>query len=385
MFGLYLIIKCGRKSGLTKKIVIVSNTSWSLFNFRLNLARFLKQSGYEVSLIAPFDDYSSKLEREFNFYDIKINSRGKNPLEDIKTFIDFYRLYKQIKPDFALHFTIKPNIYGSFAARILGIKTINNITGLGKIFMNKNLTTNIVRLLYKYSQTRVFKIFFQNKEDFNEFLKNKLVGEDKCDLLPGSGVDTKRFSPIKTYKNRNIFIFLLIARLMWDKGIGEYIGAAKNIKKIYNNVEFRLLGFLNDHDDDSLNINHIQKWSDEGLVNYLGVSNDVKLEISEADCVVLPSFYAEGTPRSLLESASMAKPIITTYNVGCKDVVDNGINGYLCEIKNVDDLTEKMEMILNLSEEDRIVMGQAGRKKMLLEFDETIVLNKYLSEIKAIA
>ncbi len=370
---------------MTKKIVIVSNTSWSLFNFRLNLARFLKQSGYEVSLIAPSDDYSSKLEREFNFYDIKINSRGKNPLEDIKTFINFYRLYKQIKPDFALHFTIKPNIYGSFAAGILGIKTINNITGLGKIFMNKSLTTNIVRLLYKYSQTRVFKIFFQNKEDFNEFLKNKLVAEDKCDLLPGSGVDTKRFSPIKTYKNTSIFIFLLIARLMWDKGIGEYIGAAKNIKKIYNNVEFRLLGFLNNHDDDSLNINHIQKWSDEGLVNYLGVSNDVKLEISEADCVVLPSFYAEGTPRSLLESASMAKPIITTYNVGCKDVVDNGINGYLCEIKNVDDLTEKMEMILNLSEEDRIVMGQAGRKKMLLEFDETIVLNKYLSEIKAIA
>ncbi len=367
---------------MIKKIIIVSNTSWSLYNFRFNLAKRLRDLGYKVILIAPFDDYSERLSQEFEYHNVYINSKGTNPMQDINTTIDLFKLYKDIKPDLALHFTIKPNIYGSIASRILRVKTINNITGLGSIFMKTNLITNMVQLLYKFSQANVEKIFFQNKDDYNIFIDNRLVFKDKCEVLPGSGVDTKKFTPINFKKKNDKFIFLLIARMLWDKGIHEYIQAAKDIKIKHPNIEFQLLGFLNNLDKNSVSDRQMQLWVDTGVVNYLGVSDDVRKEISMADCIVLPSFYREGTPRTLLESASMAKPIITTDNVGCKDVVDDGINGYICKIKNADDLAQKMEKLLTLSDEELIAMGIAGRKKILKEFDEEIVIEKYLNKIR---
>ena len=367
---------------MIKKITIVSNTSWSLFNFRLGIARNLKENGYEVVLIAPYDEYSQRLEEEFEYHDVYMNNKGTNPKEDIKTTMEFYKLYKKIKPDVVLHYTIKPNIYGTIACSLLGIKTVNNIAGLGTLFIKQNFVTKIAKWLYKYSQSKSDKIFFQNSDDYEMFTGEGLVEKAKCDVLPGSGVDTSKFVPIEHIKEDDKFRFLLIARMLWDKGVGEYVEAAKIIKPKYPHVEFQLLGFLDVINKSAISKDQMQEWVDAGYVNYLGISDNVKDEIAKVDCVVLPSFYREGTPRILLESASMAKPIITTDNVGCRDVVDDVINGYLCEVRNAQDLANKMEMMLTIDENDRIIMGQYGRKKMVKEFDETIVINKYLETIK---
>lgn len=364
------------------KITIVSNTSWSLFNFRFELAKSLKQEGYKVVLVAPYDEYSDRLSEEFEYHDIYMNNKGTNPKEDIKTTIEFYKLYKNLKPDVALHYTIKPNIYGTIACSILGIKTINNIAGLGTLFIKQNFVTKIAKWLYKYSQSKADKIFFQNSDDYEMFTDEGLVEKSKCDVLPGSGVDTCKFVPVDYKDDSNTFKFLLVARMLWDKGIGEYVEASKIITNKYKDVEFQMLGFLDVENNSAVSKEQMQEWVDAGYVNYLGISDNVKEEIAKADCIVLPSFYREGTPRILLESASMAKPIITTDNVGCRDVVDDGVNGYLCEVRNTQDLADKMEMMLNLSENERKLMGEAGRVKMINEFDEGIVIGKYMEALK---
>ncbi|HIM74590.1 MAG TPA: glycosyltransferase family 1 protein [Campylobacterales bacterium] len=364
------------------KIIIVSNTSWSIFNFRLELARSIKQNGYEVTLVAPYDEYSDRLGKEFEYHDIYMNNKGTNPKEDIKTTIEFYKLYKKIKPDVVLHYTIKPNIYGTIACNMLGIRTINNIAGLGTLFVKQNFDTKIAKWLYKYSQSKADKIFFQNRDDFDMFTGENLVDKRKCDILPGSGVDTYRFTPVSYKKEDEVFRFLLVARMLWDKGIGEYVEASKIIKSKYKNIEFQMLGFLDVENNSAVSKEQMQESVGAGFVNYLGISDNVKEEIAKVDCIVLPSFYREGTPRILLESASMAKPIITTNNVGCRDVVDDGVNGYLCEIRNAQDLANKMETLLSLSESERIEMGKRGREKMILEFDESIVIGKYLITLK---
>lgn len=369
----------------SKKIIIVVNTSWNIYNFRLNIARSLKKEGHEVVLIAPYDKYSELLSKEFEYHEILMNNKGVNPIEDTKTLIDFYKLYKKIKPDIVLHYTIKPNIYGTLAASLLKIKTINNIAGLGTLFVKQGLVTKIAKYLYKYSQDSADKVFFQNRDDFELFTKENLVDKNKCNILPGSGVDTRKFIPIKYQNNDNVTRFLLISRILWEKGIQEYVDAAKMIKTKYPNTEFQLLGFIDENDKKAVPKKQIQAWEDLGIVKYLGTSDNVMNEISQTDCIVLPSYYREGTPRVLLESASMAKPIITTDNVGCRDVVDYGINGFLCKMKDSKDLSNKMEQFLELTDRERDRMGQEGREKILNEFDEKIVINKYLEVIGIIS
>ena len=362
------------------KIIIVSNTSWSLFNFRFELARSIKKNGYEVVLVAPCDEYSDRLSKEFEYHDIYMNNKGTNPKEDIKTTLAFYNLYKQIKPNVVLHYTIKPNIYGTIACSLLGIKTINNIAGLGTLFVKEDFIAKIAKILYRFSQSKASHVFFQNNDDLIQFTKERLVTKEKCDVLPGSGIDTMKYLP-REKKQSDKTIFLLIARMLWEKGIGEYVEAARIIKKKYKNIEFQLLGFLDVENRSAISREQMQEWVDEGIVNYLGVTDDVPSFIAKADCIVLPSFYREGTPRTLLESASMAKPIITTDNVGCRDVVDDGVNGYLCQVRNSKDLVNKIEKFLSLNDEEKYLMGQKSREKMIAQYDESIVIDKYLKAI----
>ena len=369
---------------MSKKIVICLNTSWNIYNFRINLAKALKKNSYEVILVAPRDKYSDKISKEFEYYDVYMNNKGTNPKEDLKTLMEFYKLYKKIKPDVVLNFTIKPNIYGNIACHLLKIKTINNISGLGTVFIKQSLVTKVVKLLYRFSLNKSSKVFFQNKDDKDLFINNNLTIENKCDLLPGSGIDINRFKPISLIKqNNNKFKFLLIARMLWDKGIGEYVEAAKILKEKYPSIEFQMLGAVDVVNKTAISKEKMQIWVDSGLVSYLGVTDDVIKFISKADCIVLPS-YREGTPRTLLESASMAKPIITTNTVGCKEVVDDNVNGFLCKVKSSEDLAKKMEEMYCLNEDDRLKMGELGREKMIREFDETIVIKKYLDTIKKI-
>ena len=365
------------------KIAIVVNNSWSAWNFRTNLGFAFQKCGYEVVFISPYDKYSENIEEHFDYQDIAINSKGTSPIEDLKTIYSFYKIYKKVQPNIICHYNIKPNIYGTIAASILKIPTINNIAGLGTLFINQNFITKIAKWLYKFSQKKAKKIFFQNQNDFKMFVDEDLVQKDKCDVLPGSGVDIEKFKPVEK-EDDGMFRFLVVSRMLWTKGIQEFIDAAKIIKQKHQDVEFQLLGYLDMKSPTAISKKQMDIWVKDGCINYLGGSGDVRVEIAKADIIVLPSFYREGTPRALLESASMQKPIITTDNVGCRDVVNDGVNGYLCEVKNAVDLADKMEKMLRLTNEQRNVMGKAGRRKIVKEFDETIVIRKYIDAIEAV-
>ena len=373
---------------MSKKIAIVVNNSWYAWNMRANLGFAFQKAGFEVVFICPYDKYSENIKEYFEYVDIEINSKGTNPIEDLKTIYRYYKTYKEVKPDIVLQYTIKPNIYGTIAASMLSIPTINNIAGLGTLFIKQNFVTLIAKWLYKFSQKKATKIFFQNQDDFKMFVDDGLVEKEKCDVLPGSGVDVEKFKPVEK-EDDGVCRFLLIGRMLWDKGVGEYVEAARLIKSLElkiescSDVEFGLLGELGVANLTAIGQEQMNTWVNEGVIKYLGKSDNVSEEIAKVDCVVLPS-YREGTPRTLLEAASMAKPIVTTDVPGCRNVVDDGINGYLCEVRNTQDLVNKMEMMLSLSEEERKVMGKAGRKKIVKEFDEKRVINKYLKAIEGI-
>ena len=367
-----------------KKIVLSANTSFNVYNFRYGLIKELINENYDVLVVAPYDKYTEKLKKlACKTIDIYINSKSTNPVDDLKTFFQYLKVYKKENPDIVLNFTIKPVIYSSLACSILDIKTINTITGLGTGFLKNNLTTKVIKFLYKISQKNVDKVIFQNKDDLELFIKENLVDKRKTDIIPGSGINPDIFKPIKVEKKDNIFRFLLIARMLWDKGVGEYVEAARLVKQKYKNVEFLLLGAIGVDNPTTIPEEKIKEWEKEGIVKYLGTTDDVKIEIAKADCIVLPS-YREGTSRVLLESASMGKPIITTDVPGCNNVVKDGWNGFLCKVKDNKNLAEKMERMLNLSDEERKQMGKKGREKVIKEFDEKIVIQRYMDLIENI-
>lgn len=366
-----------------KTIAIVINTSWNIFNFRLGLLKALQKEGYNIVAIAPHDDYSEKLEEMgFEYHNININNKGTNPVEDAKLVFEFYKLYKEIAPDVILQYTIKPNIYGSMAAGMLGIPVISNISGLGTVFLNDSLSSKVARFLYKVALKVPKKVFYQNAHDRELFVQSNLVKAEKTELLPGSGIDIEKYKPLKEkQENYNTLRFLFIARLVKDKGLVEYVEAAKQITR--SSTEFAILGAFYPGNPTAIKENEMQKWEREGAIEYIGTSDDVISVISEYDCIVLPS-YREGLSRVLLEAASMAKPIITTNVPGCKEVVDDGVNGYLCEVKDADSLAEQMRKMLKLTNEERSEMGRRGREKVVKEFDEKIVIKKYEETIASI-
>jgi glycosyltransferase involved in cell wall biosynthesis len=364
-------------------IVITSNTSWYLYNFRKNTIKALLND-YKVIAIAPRDSYSPKLQDlGAEYHHISIDQGGTNPVNDIGTFFRFVNLYRKIRPAAVLNFTPKNNIYSTLAASIFGAKSINNIAGLGMVFINESLTAKLARFLYKISQPKAHIIFFQNEDDRVLFAKHNLAPFEITDRLPGSGVDLSRFA-ISPSNDDGIVRFILIARMLYDKGIGHYVEAARALKTKYgDSVEFRLLGFLDVNNPSSVSKQDMQSWVDEGIVDYLGVSDSVEKEIAQVDCMVLPSFYREGVPKSLLEACAMGKPIVTTDNVGCREAVDDGMNGYLCEPRSTSSLIEKLELMVSQSHEQRLDMGIQSRIKVENEFDEKIVIDKYLEAIKS--
>ncbi|MDD5273368.1 MAG: glycosyltransferase family 4 protein [Methylovulum sp.] len=366
-----------------KKIVLISNTSWYLFNFRLNLMLHLQSLGYEIIAVAPPDDYSSRfVPLGIHFIAMPMDNKGTDPIKDSLLIFRFVRLFLKLKPDCVLSYTPKCNIYASLAAGFLNIPIINNVSGLGTAFIKENLVTKIVTWLYTISLRKSTKIFFQNKDDLMLFIDKGLVKAKLTDLLPGSGVDVCYFTPAPQVINNGTFVFLLVARMLKDKGIVEFVDATRLLKNQYPHIECQLLGFLDAKNPSVISLQEMQAWMDEGVVNYLGVSDTVIDFLRQADCVILPSYYREGVPRSLLEAASVAKPIITTNAVGCREVVDDGVNGFLCEPRNVDDLKAKMEQMLLLPEAERIQMGLNGREKMLRQFDEQIVIDRYVEVIR---
>ncbi|MEF1171085.1 glycosyltransferase family 4 protein [Vibrio sinaloensis] len=367
----------------SKIIVITSNTSWYLYNFRKNTILALLKEGYRVVAVSPKDDYSQKLaDLGAEYQHIEIDQGGTNPLKDVGTFCGFIGLYRKLRPDAVLNFTPKNNIYSTLAASLFGAKSVNNIAGLGMVFIKENITAKLARFLYKISQPKAHTIFFQNNEDKELFAKHKLAPLEITDRVPGSGADLTRFS-LSPSKDDGVVRFLLIARMLYDKGIAHYIEAARELRDKYGDkVEFRLLGFLDVNNPSAVTKDEMQSWVDEGIVNYLGTSDCVEQEIANVDCMVLPSFYREGVPKSLLEACAMGKPIVTTDNVGCRETVDDGINGYLCEPRSTESLIEMLDLMINHSHEERLAMGIRSRIKVENEFDEKIVINRYLKAVE---
>jgi glycosyltransferase involved in cell wall biosynthesis len=365
------------------RVAIVLNTSWNIYNFRMNLVRSLQAQGHEIHTIAPNDEYTHYLtDANCIHHPLKMDSRGANPIKDLALIFELFSIYRKVKPDVILHYTIKPNVYGSLAASLLRIPVVNNVCGLGTVFLKDDMLSSFAMFLYKISFKFPKKVFFQNPDDLKLFLDKKLVPAKSVDLIPGSGIDLSRFQPMEFQRNQK-FTFLLISRLITDKGVLEYIEAVKKLRSEGLDARFQILGAIDPEHKRGIQREVVQEWINAGTIEYLGTTKDVRHFINLADCIVLPS-YREGTPRTLLEAASSSKPIVATNVPGCTQVVEDHVNGLLCTLKDADDLAAKMRDMANYDNETLKAMGTNGRRKMEAEYDESIVIDKYLHTLTAL-
>ena len=360
-------------------IIFSGNTSWSMYNFRLGLIKKFMHFGYQVCVVAPADEYTEKIKAAgIRFIPVtKLKRAGNNPIQDFNLCREYIKIYKALQPAFIFHYTIKPNIYGTLAAKICNIKSISITTGLGNAFSNKGVLFYFAKYLYKVSSAYAIEVWFLNSNDKSIFINNNIIPEYKSFVLPGEGVDIELFKPPLLYPKNEGTVFLLISRMLYDKGVQIYVQASRLLINKGYTVSSLLLGQIDNDNPEAISLEKIEEWQKQGTIKYLGATTDVKPFIENVHAVVLPSFYKEGIPKVLLEAACMEKPIITTRNPGCIEVVDDGLNGYLCEIKNVTDLAEKMEKFIHLPIDEKKRMGTEGRKKMLREFDEKIVIDIY--------
>ena len=363
-----------------KHIILVGNTAWSMYNFRGNLMRFLIGEGFKVTVIAPSDSVFEEKIRQTGaqFVSVEMKAKSTNPYTDMMLYLKLRRTLRKLKPDFAFFYTIKPNIYGGMAAQRLGIPYIAVTTGLGYTFTVDNIVSKISRILYKISFKGARQVWFLNNDDKQDFLKYKLTTENKTFILNSEGVDSVRFAMAPQPKDIS---FILIARMLWDKGVGVYVDSARILKKEYPHVRFKLLGFLNSENPQAINDVQMRQWVQEGTVDYLGVTQDVVPYLNTSTAIVLPSFYREGVPMTLLEGASTGRIVVTTDNTGCRETVDDGKTGFLCKVKDVQSLTECMRKIVLMTPEERTAMGLAARKKIETEFDEKLIFKHYLKTL----
>lgn len=284
---------------LPKKIAIVDNSTWNIFNFRLSLIKRLKSEGYRVIVIAPVDEYISYLNESYFTKHIslnRLNAQAKSPFRDLLLIWELYRVYKKEKPDVIFHYTIKPNIYGNIAARLAKIPSLSIVTGLGYTFLNPGLINNLVPKLYKIAFKKIKKLIVYNKGDQNMFVNKKIVAKDKCIVIPGSGVNTNHFRPLSYSRKSNKFVYLFIGRLLYDKGLEEFVEAAKQIRQIGKNAECWVIEDLNPGNPSAVPKDILLRWVESKYIRYFGTTKEIRKFIKQADVVVLPS-YREGIPR----------------------------------------------------------------------------------------
>jgi glycosyltransferase involved in cell wall biosynthesis len=363
---------------MKKNILIVSNTTWSIFNFRKGLIQKLVSQGHQVTAISPPDQYVDRVKSlGCNYIPlVTLHQISKNPIRDLFLYRELKQIFRLINPDLIFLFTPKANIYGGMAAGKLGLDFINTINGLGYTFQTNSILSFLVKKLYRIGLKNSTKVFFQNNDDKAFFKKKKIIKEGKTELVPGSGVNTAEFVPVEN-KSAN-FTFLLCARLLIEKGVIEYLNAAEILKKKYSNVAFKLIGKKVKHPsavDESI----INQYHNEGVINYIGETDEINRELSNVHVLVNPSSYLEGIPKISLEALSKGLPIITTDSVGCKETVDHMENGIIISMKDSSSLVKAMEFMINCSKEKLQEMGNKSRLKALNEFDERMVINHYLS------
>jgi galacturonosyltransferase len=362
---------------IQKKVLIINNSITSLIYFRKELIKELIKQNYDVYFAVPEEKNDKQVQEliEIGAKHIQkfIERRSTNPLNELKLIREYRRIFKQIEPDIILSFTIKPNIYGTYIASKRKIPIIINITGLGSAFNNSKIKF-IAKNMYKYASKRSNFIFFQNQENYNYFIDNKLTNKEKSKIIPGSGVNLEKFAPQEKSNENNIIRFLFIGRIMKEKGIEEYLEAAKNIKNKYPNTEFQIVGPY----EEEL---YKEILNNSTYIKYLGKSEDVRKEIKEVDCIINPSYH-EGMSNVLLEGAAMEKFLIASDVPGCREIVEENYNGYTFEVKDSKDLENKIEKFIKLSEKEKQKMSKNSRKKVEKEFDRNIIIEEYLKKIK---
>jgi glycosyltransferase involved in cell wall biosynthesis len=368
------------------KILITANTCFNLINFRSGLMAALQSAGHELVALAPFDAYTPQLiDRGIEVIDLRLNQRGTAPHREAATLISAFRHLRRIRPDLVLSYTIKNNLYIGMSARVLNIPIVPNITGLGELFNERSIVAGIAKLTYKLAFTTAPTVFFQNEVDHDLLVSKGLVPRDRTEILPGSGVDLEKFPVLPMQPLEEGPVFVLVARLLWEKGIGEYVKAARRIRSVHPGAVCRIVGSLEATSRTAIPRDEVNAWTAEGVVEYRGAVSDIRPELAAAHCVVLPSYYREGTPRSLLEAAASGRPIITTTMPGCRDVVHDGQSGYLISPKDTDALAEAMLRIAEKGSGDLATMGIAGRRHMEDRYDEQLVIRAYERVIEGLA
>lgn len=367
-------------------IAVVSNTAWYLFNFRLNLMRALQAAGHTVVAVAPDDAYAQRIrDAGIAFEAVPISGGGTHPVRELQSVLRLGAVFRRHRVDLVLSYTPKGNLYSALACIVLGVPFVPNVSGLGRAFIRKSLVTQVAKTLYRLTFGRAHRVFFQNLDDMGVFVSARLVRPDKVERLPGSGVDLSRFSPAAPLaRAADAPVFLLVARMLWDKGVGEYVEAARSVRKLHPGARFQLLGFLDVANPSAISRQQMDEWVAQGVVEYKGPTDDVRPFLVQADCVVLPS-YREGVPRTLLEAAATARPVITTDAPGCRDTVLDGKTGFLCRPADAQDLADKLLRFIALTPEERQAMGQCGRGFVEQNFDERAVIGRYLEVVRDIA
>ena len=362
-------------------VLMSVNAAWNIWNFRRPLVSALIADGHRVTVLAPRDGSVADLEKlGCRFIPLKISAKGLNPTEGLQLLRQFKRVFTAECPDVILSYTIKNNIFGALAARSCNIPFVPNVTGLGTAFLSGGLLLRVAKGLYRNAFKRPPVIFFQNEDDRDLFLDHKLVRAQQARLLPGSGIDLARFAVADYPEQSEAPVFLMIARLLRDKGVLEYVEAARQVQEQVPGARFQLLGATDSENRTAIDRDTVRAWEAEGLVEYLGTTSDVRPHIVAAHCVVLPS-YREGAPRTLIEAAVMARPLITTDVPGCRAVVTQGASGYLCQVKSGDSLAKACLGFLALPHAEKMKMGHAGRSKMEAEYDDAIVVEAYRTAI----
>lgn len=361
------------------KIVFVSINAWSMYNFRQDILKFFISRGDEVVVIAAADDYTTALEAiGCRCIPIKFDNRSMNPWQDLQFYLTLKKIYRQLRPAIIFHYVVKPNIYGTLAAASLGIPSVAVVTGLGYVFLKKNFLYLIVKRLYTRALKGAAEVWFLNNEDAAVFARHHIVAINKIKVLPGEGINTQYFAPgIFTKRSSGKFRFLMSCRLLKTKGVGVFADACSILMRKSYQFESVLIGFYEPHHPDALHPAEIRRWEEQGLFIYAGFKTDVRPELAQADCFIFPSYYLEGVPRGLMEAASMELPIITVDARGCREVVADQDNGFLCRPHDPFDLAAKMEKMLLLEEAARLSMGKSGRKRMQQLFGVEKILSFY--------
>lgn len=362
-------------------ILITVNAAWNIWNFRRPIVEALVGDGHRVTILAPVDESLKDIENMgCNFIPLDMNVKGLNPIDYLKLFQNFKKNFMHEKPDVVLSFTIKNNIFGALAASASKTPFIPNVTGLGTAFLSTGIMQIVAERLYRKAFASLPCVFFQNADDRSLFLARGLVQGNQAHLLPGSGIDLAQFEVAAYPTQTDAPVFLMIGRLLRDKGVFEYVEAARLVRAKWPGARFQLLGAVDAANRTAIDTMTVQSWQSEGVIEYLGATDDVRPYIAASHVVVLPS-YREGAPRSLIEAAAMGRPLIASNVPGCRSVVDDSISGLLCSERSSESLATACSAFLALAPEAQSAMGLAGRAKMEVEFDQVRVIEAYRDAI----